>query len=273
MITGNSDWVQKLETLAAWLLAFLWAAPLLYAAWAAFHPMDFVTRFDPLAPLTLENFRNAWKVAPFARYFFNTFVLVTITLAGQFVLCTMAAYAFARFEFAGKELAFILVLVQIMIMPDVLIVQNYQTISSLGLVDTILGIGLPYMASAFGIFLLRQTFKQVPRELEDAARVEGAGPIAVLWKVYIPLSRPTYLAYGLVSVSYHWNNFLWPLIITNSTEARPLTVGLSIFGAPESGVNFSVISAGTLLAVSPLLIAFLLFQRQFVQSFMRSGIK
>ena len=273
MITGNSDWFQKLETLAAWLLAFLWAAPLLYAIWAAFHPMDFVTRFDPLAPLTLENFRNAWKVAPFARYFFNTFVLVTITLAGQFVLCTMAAYAFARFEFAGKELAFILVLVQIMIMPDVLIVQNYQTISSLGLVDTILGIGLPYMASAFGIFLLRQTFKQVPRELEDAARVEGAGPIAVLWKVYIPLSRPTYLAYGLVSVSYHWNNFLWPLIITNSTEARPLTVGLSIFGAPESGVNFSVISAGTLLAVSPLLIAFLLFQRQFVQSFMRSGIK
>lgn len=273
MITGNSDWFQKLETLAAWLLAFLWAAPLLYAIWAAFHPMDFVMRFDPLAPLTLENFRNAWKVAPFARYFFNTFVLVTITLAGQFVLCTMAAYAFARFEFAGKELAFILVLVQIMIMPDVLIVQNYQTISSLGLVDTILGIGLPYMASAFGIFLLRQTFKQVPRELEDAARVEGAGPIAVLWKVYIPLSRPTYLAYGLVSVSYHWNNFLWPLIITNSTEARPLTVGLSIFGAPESGVNFSVISAGTLLAVSPLLIAFLLFQRQFVQSFMRSGIK
>ncbi|MFH1603032.1 MAG: carbohydrate ABC transporter permease, partial [Pseudomonadota bacterium] len=177
------------------------------------------------------------------------------------------------FEFAGKELAFILVLVQIMIMPDVLIVQNYLTISSLGLVDTILGIGLPYMASAFGIFLLRQTFKQVPRELEDAARVEGAGPIAVLWKVYIPLSRPTYLAYGLVSVSYHWNNFLWPLIITNSTESRPLTVGLSIFGAPESGVDFSVISAGTLLAVSPLLIAFLLFQRQFVQSFMRSGIK
>jgi sn-glycerol 3-phosphate transport system permease protein len=95
----------------------------------------------------------------------------------------------------------------------------------------------------------------------------------VLWKVYIPLAKPTYLAYGLVSVSYHWNNFLWPVIITNSTETRPLTVGLSIFGAPESGVNFSVISAGTLLAISPLLIAFLLFQRQFVQSFMRSGIK
>jgi sn-glycerol 3-phosphate transport system permease protein len=273
VINRGSDWTQKVEVLAAWLLAFLWAAPLLYAIWAAFHPMDFVSRFVLTAPLTLDNFRSAWKVAPFARYFFNTFVLVSITLVGQFILCTMAAYAFARFEFPGKDVVFLLVLVQIMIMPDVLIVQNYKTVSQLGLVDTILGIGLPYMASAFGIFLLRQAFKQVPKELVEAARVEGAGWLSVLWKVYIPLAKPTYLAYGLVSVSYHWNNFLWPVIITNSTETRPLTVGLSIFGAPESGVNFSVISAGTLLAVSPLLIAFLLFQRQFVQSFMRSGIK
>jgi len=272
MIRGSS-WDVRLEAAAAWLLAFLWAAPLLYAIWAAFHPMDFVSRFDLFGPITLDNFRSAWKVAPFARYFLNTFLLVTMTLAGQLLLCTMAAYAFARFEFPGKETAFILVLVQIMIMPDVLIVKNYQTTSSLGLVDTILGIGLPYMASAFGIFLLRQAFKQVPKELEEAARVEGASWLSVLLRVYIPLARPTYLAYGLVSVSYHWNNFLWPVVITNSNDTRPLTVGLSIFGAPESGVNFSVISAGTILAVSPLLIAFLLFQRQFVQSFMRSGIK
>ncbi len=263
MIRG-SGWGDRLEAAAAWLLASIWAA---------FHPMDFVSRFDLLTPLTLDNFRSAWKVAPFARYFLNTFLLVTLTLSGQLLLCTLAAYAFARFEFPGKETAFILVLIQIMIMPDVLIVKNYQTTSSLGLVDTILGIGLPYMASAFGIFLLRQAFKQVPRELEEAARVEGASWFSVLLRVYIPLARPTYLAYGLVSVSYHWNNFLWPVIITNSNDTRPLTVGLSIFGAPESGVNFSVISAGTILAVSPLLIAFLLFQRQFVQSFMRSGIK
>src|SRR5260221_14547481 len=134
--------------------------------------------------------------------------------------------------------------------------------TTIGLKDTILGIGLPYMASAFGIFLLRQTFKGVPRELDEAARVEGCTPLQVLWKVYVPLARPTYLAYALVSVSYHWNNFLWPLIITNSVSTRPLTVGLAIFGAPESGVDWSVISAGTLLAVGPLLFAFLLFQKQ-----------
>jgi len=155
----------------------------------------------------------------------------------------------------------------------VLLVENYVTLARLSLVDTVVGVGLPYMASAFGVFLLRQTFKQVPRDLEDAARVEGAGPLRTLARVYVPLARPTYLAYGLVSVSYHWNNFLWPLVVTNSVETRPVTVGLGIFAAPETGVNWSVISAGTLISVAPLLVAFLLFQRQFVQSFMRAGIR
>lgn len=114
------------------------------------------------------------------------------------MLCTLAGYAFARFEFFGHNVAFGLVLVQLMVMPEVLIVENYRIMARLGLVDTILGIGLPYMASAFGIFLLRQTFKTVPRELEEAARVEGCGFLGVLWRVYVPLARPTYLAYGLV---------------------------------------------------------------------------
>ena len=263
----------NLERAAVWLLAILWVSPLLYAFWAAFHPPEFATTFEPLAPLTLANFEKAWTYAPFARHFLNTVILVTMILGAQLVLCTLAGFAFARFDFAGRDIAFALVLLQLMIMPEVLIVENYSTMSKLGLVDTILGIGLPYMASAFGIFLLRQTFKTIPRELEEAARVEGCSWMGVLWRVYVPLARPTYLAYALVSVSYHWNNFLWPLVVTNSVNTRPLTVGLAIFGAPESGVDWSVISAGTLIAVAPLLVAFLLFQRQFMQSFMQAGIK
>ena len=262
-----------MEKAGAWLLGALWLAPLLYAFWAAFHPAALATHFDPTAPLTLDNFRKAWTYAPFARHFLNTIILVTMVLAAQLVLCTLAGFAFARFEFAGHNVAFALVLVQLMVMPEVLIVENYRTMARLGLVDTILGIGLPYMASAFGIFLLRQTFKTLPRELEDAARVEGCSMLGVLLRVYVPLARPTYLAYALVSVSYHWNNFLWPLIITNSVNTRPLTVGLAIFGAPESGVDWAVISAGTLMAVAPLLMGFLLFQKQFMQSFMQAGIK
>ncbi|MFN3745433.1 MAG: carbohydrate ABC transporter permease [Hyphomicrobiaceae bacterium] len=262
-----------LETVAAWSLALIWIAPLLYAVWAAFHPPEFSTRFEPLAPLTLKNFARAWDAAPFARYFLNTFTLVTLVLASQLVLCTLAAFAFARYAFPGRGVVFALVLAQLMIMPDILLVENYRTMSHLGLVDRIPAIALPYVASAFGIFLLRQTFKQVPSELDDAARVEGASSLQTLLKVYVPLGKPVYLAYGLVSVSYHWNNFLWPLIITSSVEARPLTVGLQVFSSSDQGIDWSVICAATLMTSGPLLLGFLLFQRQFVQSFMRAGVK
>ncbi len=264
---------RSVETIAAWVLGVLWILPLVYAVWTAFHPSAFSTRFALDAPLTIDNFVNAWNAAPFARYFANTVILVTMVLVAQLVLVTLAAYAFARFEFPGRDVAFALVLVQLMIMPDVLIVENYRTMTLLGLKDTILSIGLPYMASAFGIFLLRQTFKTVPRELDEAARVEGCSPLQTLWKVYVPLARPTYLAYALVSVSYHWNNFLWPLIITDSVESRPVTVGLQVFSSTDQGIDWSIICAATLLTTGPLLVAFLLFQRQFVQSFMRAGIR
>ena len=247
--------------------------PLAYAVWTAFHPAAYEANFDLFAPVTLENFGKAWEAAPFARYFLNTFILVTSILIGQFILCTLAAYAFARYTFPGRNILFALVLVQLLVMPDILIVENYKLIRNLGLIDTIGAIAIPYIASGFGIFLLRQTFMSVPKELEEAAQIEGMGPLGILMKVYVPLAIPTYLAYGLVSVSHHWNNFLWPLIVTNSVETRPVTVGLSIFASIDSGVEWSVINAATLMTSGPLLIAFLLFQRQFVQSFMRAGIK
>jgi sn-glycerol 3-phosphate transport system permease protein len=261
------------ETAGAWLLAVLWILPLVYAAWAAFHAPEFSARFSLAAPWTLENFSRAWEAAPFARYFLNTFVLVTLILACQFLLCTLAAYAFARYRFAGRELVFALVLAQLMIMPDVLIVENYRTMSFFGMLDSIPAIALPYVASAFGVFLLRQTFKTVPKELEDAARIEGASDMQILLKLYVPLARPVYIAYGLVSVSYHWNNFLWPLIVTNSVEARPLTVGLQVFASTDRGIDWSIICAATLMTSAPLLVGFLLFQRQFIQSFLRAGIR
>ncbi|WP_254916061.1 carbohydrate ABC transporter permease [Pandoraea sp. PE-S2T-3] len=268
--TGDTRLV---DIAGAWLLGLLWLLPLLYALWSAFHPSAYATRFSLSAPLTLDNFVHAWQAAPFGRYLINTFVLVTVILAAQLVLATLAAYAFARFTFRGSEVAFMIVLLQLMVMPDVLIVENYRTIAWMGLRDSILGIALPYFASAFGIFLLRQAFKTVPKELDDAARVEGANAWQVLWRVYVPLARPVYVAYALVSISHHWNNFLWPLIVTNSVETRPLTVGLQIFSSTDQGIDWSLITAATLMTAAPLFIAFLLFQRQFVQSFMRAGIR
>ena len=265
--------VTAMDTLAAWALAFLWALPLLYAVWTAFHAPEYSTSFEIFSPLTLENFAKASQAAPFTRYLVNTVLLVTTVLAAQLVLCTLAAYALAKYDFRFKGIVFALILMQLMIMPDVLIVENYKTMGMIGILDSTLAIGLPYMASAFGIFLLRQTFKSVPKELDEAAAVEGANALQILWHVYVPLGRPVYLAYALVSVSYHWNNFLWPLIVTNSVNSRPLTVGLQVFSSTEQGVDWAIITAATLMTSGPLLLGFLLFQRQFVQSFMRAGIK
>lgn len=263
----------RLDTVAAWTLGLLWVLPLLYAVWTAFHSGEYSARFVWNAPLTLDNFARAWEAAPFARYFLNTVLLVSMILCAQLVLSTLAAYAFARFEFPGRSVLFGLVLVQLMVMPDILLVGNYATMARLGLVDTLLAVGLPYFASAFAIFLLRQTFLSVPRELEEAARVEGASSLQILLRVFVPLARPVYLAFALVSVSHHWNNFLWPVIITNTPESRPLTVGLQVFSSTDQGIDWSIITAATLMTSAPLLIGFLLFQRQFVQSFMRAGIK
>ena len=162
---GESRW-RWLEIAGAWLLALLWLSPLVYAFWAAFHPWIYATRFDLFAPLTLENFYEAWSQAPFARYYLNTFLLVSSILVAQFVLCTLAGYAFARLEFFGRDVAFALVLLQLMIMPEVLIVENYRTMTNLGLVDTILGIGF----AVYG-----QCVRDLPAAPDLQDRAQGTG--------------------------------------------------------------------------------------------------
>ncbi|OIQ24485.1 MAG: ABC transporter permease [Alphaproteobacteria bacterium MedPE-SWcel] len=259
-------------TLAA-VLAVLWGLPLLYSVWTAFHAEKYSVQFDLTAPWTLQNFVEAWNAAPFGLYFINTVLLSLMAVSANFVLCTLTAYGLVRYRFRWAGPLFALIMVQMLITPEILIGPNYLTLARLGLIDTIFGVALPYLSSAFGIFLLRQTFKTVPASLDEAATMEGAGMWRVLWDVYVPLAKPVYLAYGLVSVSFHWNNFLWPLIVTNSPEARPVTVGLSVFATVDSGVEWSLVNAATLMTTAPLVLAFLLFQRGFVDNFMRIGIK
>lgn len=276
-ITSSPPRSISLRRLCWWLLtwgaAILWVFPILVATWVAIHPAADQGGFSLFSPLTVQNFINAWHAAPFGRYFLNTIMLVLLIVFCQLILATMAAYALVRFRLKGAGLLFALVLLQLMISPDVLILNNYQTIGALGLRDTLLGIALPYFASAFAIFLLRQTFKSIPLVLEEAAIVEGASRFYILRRIYIPLAKPVYVAFALVSISFHWNDFLWPLVITDSVNVRPLTVGLQLFSAPEQGVQWALIGAATLMTSLPLLVLFLVFQRQFVQSFMRAGIR
>jgi sn-glycerol 3-phosphate transport system permease protein len=267
---GVVSFGRGLEILGAWMLGILWILPLLWAVWSAIHPATASAQPGLFAPLTLHNFVAAWNTAPFGRYMINTVLLVTMVLTAQLVLCTPAAFAFARLNFPGRDTLFALVLIQLMVSPEILMVENYRTIGQLGLVDTLTGIALPYLGSAFGIFLLRQAFRTVPQDLDDAAKLAGLGIFGRIWHLYVPLARPTYIAYGLVLVSFHWNNFLWPLVVTNSVTTRPITVGLAMFSTTDQGTDWSIITAATLLSTAPLVVAFLLFQRQFVQSFMRA---
>ena len=161
-----------------------------------------------------------------------------------------------------------------MIPTTALLAPNFSTIRELGIFDTRLAVAIPFFGSAFGTFLLRQAFLEVPRDLVDAGVIDGCSWWRLLRHVYLPPSIPTMIAFGLSSVSFHWNAFLWPLIITNSEESRPLTAGLVRFTQlGEIGVQWSLLTAATLMVIAPLFVAFLLFQRRFIQSFMYSGIK
>jgi sn-glycerol 3-phosphate transport system permease protein len=267
---------------AAWMagigaLAFIWVFPLLWAFSASLRaPGELGGQIASLwvSHATLGNFWDAWHDAPFLRLYYNTAVVVFGILAVQLVTITLAAYAFARLEFWGRDVLFRLFLLQLMVAPSSLILPNFVTLKTLGLLDTRLGIMIPYFASAFGTFLLRQAFRTVPRDLEDSAAVDGCNAVQTIWYVFVPLARPTLMAFSIVSIVYHYNEFLWPLIITNTERARTVTVGLASFtqGA-ESAAQWNLIAAGTVIVILPLLVVFVLFQRRFVESFMYSGLR
>ena len=258
--------------------AVLWLVPFLWMFVASVRPQAFggpgMASILPDAAPTMANFAEAWASADFPRYYLNTAIIAFGVLAVQLITISLAGYAFARLTFPGKQALFYLFLLQLMLVPVVLIVPNLAMVARLGLYDTLLGVMAPYFASAFGTFLMRQTFEAIPRELEDAALVDGASILQRIRHVYVPLSLPAFLAFAIVSVTAHWNEFLWPLMVINSPDKRPLTVGLAAFTRGQEGAQaWGVIAAGTLLVVAPLLVGFLLFQRRFINSFVTSGIK
>lgn len=253
------------------VLPFVWIA--LTALKERNEVFSLVPQWLPRKP-TLKNFSEVLDAMPFWSYYWNTIVVAFGTLAVQFVTITPAAYAFGRLRFKGRDVLFMLFLVQLMIAPQSTIVQNYFTINKLGLLDTRLAIMAPYLASAYGTFLLRQMFKSIPQELEDSAKIDGCGGLRFLWHIAVPLSIPGYLAFSLVSLTYHWNEFFWPLVITETNRARTLTLGLGILAQTSEGsADWTILMAATLMVISVPLLLFLVFQRHFIRSFMQSGIR
>lgn len=258
-------------------LALIWAVPVLWALVASFRPSS-----EPMgrgdvwlgSALTVENYARAWSLAPFGQYYLNTILIVLTILTVQIVTIVLGGFAFANYHFPGKKWLFFFILLQMMIPTTALLAPNFATIRQLGIFDTLLAIAIPYFGSAFGVFLMRQAFLDVPRDLVDAGVMDGCSWWQLIAHIYLPPSFPSLIAFGLSSVTWHWNEFLWPLIITNSDASRPLTAGLVRFTQlGEIGAQWSLLSAATLLVIAPLFIVFLIFQRHFVNSFLHSGIK
>ena len=256
------------------LLGLIWLAPLVWLVGTALTKASFHMSFLPTTAFSFENIKYVWNAVPFGQYYLNTIVLVVITFCIQFVTSTLAAYSLAFLEYKGKALVIVIIFMQIIIPNDVLIIPNYMTLAEMGLIDTKLGIMFPFLGSAMAIFLLRQTFKTVPKAYGEAARIDGANLWQTIWRVYMPCAKPADMSFAVISVSYHWNNYLWPLIVTQSPTNRTLTVGLAIFAkSKEANMQWANVCAATLIIILPLLLAFFIMQNQFMNSFVSAGVK
>jgi sn-glycerol 3-phosphate transport system permease protein len=252
------------------VVSLVFVFPFLWMFLTAFKSMPEVYQFPPTwlpESWQFENFQIAWESGPFVTYVWNSFLVAAGILVLQLLTGVPAAYAFARYRFPGRNLLFGLMLIALMIPPQVIFLPIYVEMSNWGLVNTPWALILPYGASAFGIFLLRQSFMQVPDEVIEAARLDNASEWKIMWTIMVPMAKPVLVTFGLFSFIYHWNDYFWPLIMTNSDEVRTLPIGISMLKATEGGKLWNVIMAGNLILVLPILTIFFFAQRHIISAF------
>ncbi len=219
-----------------------------------------------------DNFAKAWNKVPFALYFKNTIFVALMTLIGVLFTSSLAAYAFARMNFYGKDFLFYLLISMMMVPQPIYLIPSYIVLSQFGLVDTYFALIVPWVANIFTIFLFRQQFKTIPQELFDAAAIDGCSMFGTLWKIVLPLSRPVIATASIFSVIGSWNSFMWPLIMTDSKNLRVLQVGISYF-SQDSGTETALLMAASTFSILPLVFLFFLAQKQIIASTAKSGLK
>ena len=248
--------------LALFVIGLLWVAPTLWILWETFFSDNGATRF------TLSNLRQAWAAGPWGRYAINTAIIVLGLLASQLLFGAIVGFVLARYEFRFKSVITLIFLMQIIVPIYAILIPEYELISHLHLLNTVIGIMLPYSVSGLSVIAFRQTFRSVPRELEEAARLDGYRTAGVFRRVYLPHSVPAAIAVAVISVTYHWTDFVWPLIVGNTAASRPLVVGLaSVAQASESALQWNLLAAATVIVVAPALVIFALATRRIVNAF------
>jgi multiple sugar transport system permease protein len=259
--------------LAAFAVAMVF--PFVWMVLTAFKPEGTIVKFPPqLWPTawTLDNFTNIWQRVPFGRFFVNSVLFAGGVMLISLLFDSMTAYALARLRFPGRDAIFIFVLIALMIPFQVIFIPLFVTVHDLGLLNSFAGLIIPRATNAFGIFMLRQFFLTLPRELDEAARIDGAGEFYIYSRIILPLSGPAIATLAVFHFMYNWNDFLWPLLITSSIDMRTLPSGLALFMG-QHVVEYGVIMAGAALALAPLFIAFLFAQQYFVRGIALSGLK
>ena len=250
--------------------------PLLIIVFTAFKPVAEVNAFPPtLVPSTwtLSNFTRIFSELPFARLMGNSFVFAGGVTIFALVFDSLAAYALARIDFAGRKPLLIAIVATLMIPFQATLIPVYQIVSDLGWVNTFAGMIVPRAADAFGIFFLRQFFLSLPRDVDNAARIDGASEFRVFWQIVLPNARPALMTLAIFTFVNNWNDLLWPLVFTTQKEMATITSGLTLLTGPGGIVPYGVMMAGALVALLPLVIAFLFVQRRFIESVGTTGLK
>ncbi|SNT53899.1 carbohydrate ABC transporter membrane protein 2, CUT1 family [Streptosporangium subroseum] len=219
-----------------------------------------------------ENYGRVFELLPFGHQFLNTVLMTAGRTIGQVLLSSMAAYAFARLRFPGRGLLFGVFLSVLMVPPQLFVIPQYEIMLSLGWLNTLRALIVPGLFSAFGVFLLRQFFLGLPRELEEAARLDGAGPLRIYWSIMLPLARPGLVALSVLVLLWSWNDLFWPLVVNTDPEQMTLSAGLASLRG-QFQTDYPVLMAGSLLASLPVIAVFVFLQRQFIQGIAHTGIK
>ncbi|MFJ2158078.1 carbohydrate ABC transporter permease [Streptomyces sp. NPDC087856] len=218
------------------------------------------------------NYSQVFDLLPFGRQFLNTVLMALGRTAGQVFFCSMAAYSFARLRFPGRNVLFGVFLSVLMVPPQLFIIPQYQLMSDFGWLNSLPALIVPGMFSAFGVFLLRQFFLGLPKELEEAARLDGAGPLRIYWSIMLPLARPGLIALSILTLIWSWNDLFWPLVVNTDPDQMTLSAGLAALQG-QFQTNYPVLMAGSLLASLPIIAVFSFMQRQFIQGIATTGIK
>jgi multiple sugar transport system permease protein len=254
-------------------LALVMVTPLAWMVMTSIQTADEARHFPPVLPSGIhwQNYTDAIHAAPFGRFFLNTALVTGATVLGNLVLCSLAGYAFARLRFFGRDVLFVLLLATLMIPFQVVMIPIFLIMRNLGLVDSLGALILPNLVTPFGIFLMRQFFRTLPIELEEAARLDGCSRLRTLIRIVLPLSGPALATLAVITFLWNWNDFLWPLVVIQSEHNMTLQLGLSTFQGAHS-TAWTLLMAGNVLAVLPMLLVFLLAQRQFIDSIASAGV-